>query len=188
MEETRHWESLKAGDIGALEALYNSHVGSLYKYGMVLCQDEDKVKDTIHDLFLSFWTNRQGLSIPDSGKAYLMVSLRRRIFDKGPKSNLQISPLEDAGPDQDSTPDPEESWILSEEEAERTQKLTRAMTRLSERQREIIHMKYFQQMEYEDIAQVMALNYQSARNLVNRALMALRREMAVIVMIILAGM
>ena len=37
-------------------------------------------------------------------------------------------------------------------------------------------MKYFQQMEYEEIARVMDLNYQSARNLVTRALAALRKE------------
>jgi RNA polymerase sigma-70 factor (ECF subfamily) len=185
MEETKHWESLKAGNIKALEALYNDHIGALYSYGMVLCQDADKVKDCIQDLFLTFWNNRDGLTIPTSGKAYLMVSLRRRLFDKGPKSNLQTIPMEDADMDEGMFSDPEENWIRAEEEEEGQKKLELAMGRLSERQKEIIHMKYYQQMDYEDIAAVMDLNYQSARNLVNRAIMALRREMITVLGIIL---
>ena len=188
MQEAIHWESLKAGDINALKELYNLHIQGLYSYGMILCQDPEKVKDCIHDLFLSFWTNRQGLTIPTSGKAYLMVSLRRRIFEKGPKSNLLTTPLEDGEMDQEWSNDPEEKWIHEEEESEKQRKLGKALSLLSERQREIIHMKYFQQMEYEDIAKVMELNYQSARNLVNRALMALRKEMIAMTVIILGWM
>ena len=176
MEETKHWENLKSGDIKALQELYNLHISGLYKYGIVLCHDEDKVKDAIHDMFLSFWNNRSGLTIPTSGKAYLMVSMRRRIFDKGPKSNLETIPLEDGHLDDRITTDHEVQWMLSEEEEEQRHKMEHAMARISDRQREIIHMKYFQQMEYEEIARVMDLNYQSARNLVTRALAALRKE------------
>lgn len=184
MEETKHWESLKAGDINALQVLYEQHVNSLYSYGMVLCQDADKVKDCIHDLFLSFWQNRDGLNIPTSGKAYLMVSLRRRIFDKGPKINMMTTPLEKDEINQEQSSDHESKWIMAEEEEQRQQKLDLAMTRLSDRQREIIHMKFYQQMEYDEIGRIMELNYQSARNLVTRALTALRNEMTVIVIIL----
>ncbi len=184
-EETKHWESLKAGEIHGLQELYNHHIGGLYSYGIVLCQDADRVKDCIQDLFLLLWNNRHGLTIPASGKAYLMVSLRRRIFDKGAKSNVLLSSLDDAEREEEWSSDPEERWIREEEESENQQKLENAITKLSQRQREIIHMKYFQQLDYEDIAQIMDLNYQSARNLVNRALMALRREMVSMIMILL---
>ena len=180
MEETKHWENLKSGDVNALQALYNLHIGPLYAYGMSLCQDEHKVKDNIHDLFLSFWNNRSGLTIPVSGKAYLMVSLRRRIFDKGPRSLIVGEELEDDKLDDHTTVDPEQAWIRSEEEGELQQKLGKAMAGISDRQREIIHMRYFEKMEYEDIARMMGLNYQSARNLVTRALAALRNGMTVV--------
>lgn len=185
MEETKHWENLKSGDINALQELYNHHISALYKYGMILCRDDDKVKDCIHDMFLSFWSNRSGLTVPSSGKAYLMVSLRRRIFDKGPKSVLETNPLEDADIDDKQTADAETQWMISETEEETQQKLEKAMARISDRQREIIHMKYIQQLDYEDIARIMSLNYQSARNLVTRALAALRKEMTLILLILI---
>lgn len=185
MDETKHWEALKRGEMQGLHALYKLHVDQLYAYGMVLCRDADRVQDCIHDLFLTCWHNHKSISIPKSGKAYLFVSLRRKIFDPGPKRVLPTTDIDDIGPEaQLQSEDHERQWIASEDEAARQQQLAQAMSRISDRQREIIHMKYFQQMEYEDIAEAMDLNYQSARNLVNRALIALRREMMLIPLIL----
>lgn len=183
MEEKKHWEKLKTGSNEALETLYNLHIDGLFAYGIVLCQDEDKVKDCIQDLFLAFWNNRANLTVPTSGKAYLMVSLRRKIFDKGPKSNLDTTPIEGHHTLGEHEDDPERVWVAKENEAIQQQKLQSAMEKISDRQREIIHMKFFQEMDYEQIAAVMDLNYQSARNLVARALTAMRKTMAIILLI-----
>lgn len=176
-EEKRHWEAIKAGDPQALKELYTAYVDPLYGYGMILCNDADKVKDCIHDLFVSVWEGRKNFMIPHSGKAYLMASLRRKIFDKGTRIRElteTVAEVEDAN---DQGNDPETTWIQTEELQLRNSKLDHAVNGLSDRQREIIFMKYYQEMEYEEIGRVMNLNYQSARNLVNRALAALRKEM-----------
>lgn len=184
MEESKHWENLKNGSSEALEALYNLHIDGLYAYGMMLCQDDDKAKDCIQDLFLAFWNNRENLTVPTSGKAYLMVSLRRRIFDKGPKSNLLTTTFEEGQLGDKLADDPENMWLAEEEHTLQQQKLEAAMATISERQREILHMKYFQEMDYDEIATVMDLNYQSARNLVTRALSAMRKAMLLMILIL----
>jgi RNA polymerase sigma factor (sigma-70 family) len=185
MDETKHWEALQSGNMHGLHALYKLHVDKLYAYGMVLCRDGDRVEDCIHDLFLTCWQNHKTISIPTSGKAYLMVSLRRKIFDPGPKSVLQTTDIDETALATElQSEDHEQRWIAEEDEAIRQDKLSQAMAQISERQREIIHMKYFQEMEYEEIALAMDLNYQSARNLVNRALIALRKAMGVVAAII----
>ena len=178
MDEQALWHSLRNGEMDGLKALYDLHAPRLYTYGMTLVRREDKVRDAIHDLFLYLWQQREKLAVPQSGKAYLMVSLRRRLFDKRVGDLDQAVPVEDT--DAESTlasPDAERDWILQEDEVLRSEHLAGAMARLSDRQREILHMKYFEQMDYDAIGAVMDLNYQSARNLVNRALNALRREM-----------
>ena len=178
MDEQALWHSLRNGEMDGLKALYDLHAPRLHTYGMTLIRREDKVRDAIHDLFLYLWQQREKLAVPQSGKAYLMVSLRRRLFDKRVGDLDQAVPVEDT--DAESTlasPDAERDWILQEDEALRSEHLAGAMARLSDRQREILHMKYYEQMDYEAIGAVMDLNYQSARNLVNRALNALRREM-----------
>jgi RNA polymerase sigma factor (sigma-70 family) len=184
MEESRHWENLKSGSSEALEALYNLHIDRLYAYGMMLCQDEEKVKDCIQELFLAFWNNRANLTIPTSGKAYLVVSLRRRIFDKGPKSNLVTTTLEADHLNDALIEHPEKSWLIEEDHRIQQQRLEAAMAKISDRQREILHMRFFLEMDYDQIAAAMDLNYQSARNLVTRALAAMRKAMYLLILIL----
>lgn len=184
-DQTKYWESLKTGNITGLESLYTQYVDVLYRYGIVLCHEPDKVKDCIHDLFVYVWNSREHLNIPDSSQAYLMASLRRRLFDKGPKLHSMIDSLDMVSERDLLSSGNEEKWIESEEESANQKKLDNALSQLSDRQREIIYMKYYQQMEYEEIGRIMGLNYQSARNLVNRALSVLRKEMLFFVMLLL---
>ena len=184
MDESNQWKSLKAGDINALEALYQQHVDTLYHYGMLLCHESDKVKDCIHDLFVYVWHFRDRLNIPDSSKAYLMVSLRRRIFDKGTKMNSSTVDLDSVGDPGLLADSHEEKWIHLEDESARQSQLEKALKNLSDRQREIIYMKYYQQLDYDEIGRIMEINYQSARNLVTRALTVLRKEMTIIIIIL----
>lgn len=184
-DETKHWQSFKDGEINALKALYNHYVDSLYSYGITLCHDQDKVKDCIHDLFISLWDSRKNFAIPNSGKAYLMVSLRRRIFDKGTKIASLTGELQDLEENRVAENDYEARWIEAEDEEKQNERLETALHRLTDRQQEILHMKYYQGLEYDEIGRIMNLNYQSARNLVNRALAALRKEMLGIVMLLL---
>lgn len=185
MEEVKVWESLKNGDPDGLRDLYSMHVDDLYRYGIVLCREPEKVKDCIHDLFVYIWSIRDRVNIPDSSKAYLMVSLRRRLFDKGTKMETLTVAMDSTEQLSILTEGQEEQWIERENDEARQQQLDKALDQLSARQREIIHMKYYQQMDYEEIGKIMDLNYQSARNLVTRALSVLRKEMTIIITILL---
>ena len=183
--EEKFWENFKKGDLDALKALYDHYINDLHAYGMILSPDTDKVKDCIHDLFLALWDSRHNFSVPNSGKAYLMVSLRRRIFDKGSKMDSLIQSTENLEAGKIYLVDHQSTWIEQEDAEKQNQQLERAMNRLTDRQKEIIHMKYFQELDYEEIGRIMDLNYQSARNLVNRAIAALRKEMLGVVMLLL---
>jgi DNA-directed RNA polymerase specialized sigma24 family protein len=55
---------------------------------------------------------------------------------------------------------------------------------LSSRQQEILYLKFHSEMDYDQIIEIMGLNYQSARNLVTRALEALRKSMISIFVLI----
>jgi RNA polymerase sigma-70 factor (ECF subfamily) len=59
----------------------------------------------------------------------------------------------------------------------KSESLTTAIGKLSSRQQEILYLKFYSEMDYDQIIEIMDLNYQSARNLVTRALDALRKSM-----------
>ena len=53
-------------------------------------------------------------------------------------------------------------------------RLKGALEGLTKRQQEILYLKYYNDLDYHAIGEIMDLNYQSARNLAFRALEALR--------------
>ena len=63
--------------------------------------------------------------------------------------------------------------------------LKSAFDELSDRQKEILYLKYYSEMDYEEITQIMDMNYQSARNLVSRAIQKLAKHMLMLVFFLL---
>jgi RNA polymerase sigma factor (sigma-70 family) len=57
----------------------------LYRYGIRLSGNDDLVKDSIQDLFLQLWKNRENLRPVDNLKPYLFKSFRNHVLD-----NLEI--------------------------------------------------------------------------------------------------
>ena len=60
---------------------------------------------------------------------------------------------------------------ISEEKAE---KVRLALKRLSKKQQEIIYLKYYQHLDYAQIAELMSINRQSVYNLLHEAIQKLR--------------
>ncbi len=56
------------------------------------------------------------------------------------------------------------------------QNLNRLLNSLPKRQKEVLHLKYYEELIFEEVAQVIHLNYQSVLNHIHRALTNLRRH------------
>ena len=64
----------------------------------------------------------------------------------------------------------EQSTVLSEEEDFRTITMNKALSKLSDYQKEAIYLKYSQGLEYERMAELLGIDTASARTLIYRAL------------------
>lgn len=173
------WSQLKAGDKIALERIYRDHAAVLIKYGRKFSADGQLVEDCLQDLFIEIWKNREGLGNTDSIRKYLLASLRRKIIRT--ISNARISGQEPEEHHFTAVFDIESQWETEEWDNERRQKLQKALESLSKRQQEVLYLKYFMEMDYTQIGEIMELNYQSARNLAHRALEAMRDIMLLLV-------
>src|SRR5579859_6471527 len=76
----KEWRRFKNGDPRALEAIYRANIQSLINYGEKVNPDPDLVKDTIQDLFIELWRNRQQLSDIVLVKFYLFRALRNKLY------------------------------------------------------------------------------------------------------------
>ena len=71
----------------------------------------------------------------------------------------------------------EEIIVQDETEKLKHNQLKNAVNKLTDRQREALYLKYTQNMDYEQVGQVLEMNYQSCRNLIYRALTELRSQL-----------
>lgn len=175
MTDRELWQQLRDGREPALEQIYRAHVDALLAYGRMFSPDGGLVEDCVHDLFVELWRNRQGLGDNDSIRPYLLVALRRKIVRK---LQRRAKRLDDRSPEEvpfEAGLTVEDRITRSEASREQSRRLQAAFAELSRRQREAIYLKYYHGLDYEEICEVMGLNYQSARNLVFAGLKALRR-------------
>ena len=180
MEEEKTWESFKSGNREVFEQIFRTHIRVLYKYGSRFTHDPGLVEDCIQDLFLDLWHKRQSLGTTDSVKRYLLGSLRRRIIRQIQRKSSENAHIELENYDFHLELNAEDEHIAAERGVEQQKKLKGAMSELTQRQREVIYLKYFQEMSYEEIASVMEISYQSARNLVYAALKLMKKHIHLI--------
>jgi RNA polymerase sigma factor (sigma-70 family) len=64
--------------------------------------------------------------------------------------------------------------ISSQTEKETQQKVIKLLNQLTTRQRHVIYLRYFEELEFETIARIMNMQVQSVRNLISRGLLQLR--------------
>ncbi len=185
MSDKELWKQLKAGDRGALEKIYSTHFTTLYNYGKKLTSDQGTLEDSIQELFIEIWRNRENLSDTDAIKPYLLLSIRRKLF-RSIKKVRSLTDKEITVHHFDAELAIDEKIIDNENTAATKKQLQKAMEQLSPRQKEILYLKYYSNMDYESIMEVMGLNYQSARNLVTRAIQSLSKYIQVFLIIFLA--
>ena len=173
MDEQKLFEEVKRGDELAFSRFYDMYINSLYNYGKTLTSDKDLVKDCIHDVFVKFYTRRNELQSIENCKAYIFISLKNKICDElRRKSYISDTAIEDYS--LTSYDDAERTYIERESEHLRYNSVNFLIGQLSVRQREALSLYYIEGRKYEDICEIMSMNYQSVRNLMYRALTKLR--------------
>jgi len=180
MEESEIWSNFKQGSEKDFTFLYRKYAPVLFKYGCKLSPDRDLVKDCLQLVFFHVWQNREHLSTPVSVKNYLLKALRHEIIKKThPKEILQDLPDDYHAEVALSY----ESELISFQSEENTKsKIARLMAQLPARQREVIFLKYYNNLSYEEIAGIMGIEQDSVYKLTYKALEKLQKLFAVVVL------
>lgn len=171
------WQAFQSGDRIAFERLLNKYYSTLLNYGVRLVSNQDFAQDCLQDLFIDLWNRREHLSLPKSINAYFASSYRRRLLQEKERNfwNKKVIDLED-NYDIDVQFNIESYLINNEIEHETLLKLKHYMSTLTKRQREVLYLRFYQELEYDQISEIMSINQHSAINLVYEALKFLRKN------------
>ncbi len=165
--------AFQAGDMAAFSKLYDLHVNVLVNYGGRLTNDKELLKDCIHDIFVKLYTKKDELGYIDNLKSYLFISLKNKLCDELRKRvYMSGTAVEELEPE--SVDNVEDNYLAEEKRMLEGKQVAYLMDQLSPRQREALTLYYIEEKNYEDICEIMQMNYQSVRNLMHRGLTKLR--------------
>ncbi|WP_420150974.1 RNA polymerase sigma factor [Spirosoma sp.] len=167
------WQQFRGGDTVALGQLAKKYYQTLFHYATKFTKDKTLIEDSIQDIFLKLWENRNQLSDTLFVKFYLLKTLRHHLF-KIHQKHLPVSETMHDWLDV-SEGDSAESRIIEEENWQLTkQQLIARVADLSKRQQEALYLRYYENLTYEQIGQTMGINSQSVANLLQNSLKRLR--------------
>lgn len=169
------WQKFLDGDIQAFQSVYESYIDDLYHYGVSFYGDKDVVLDCIHDLFVHLFENKK-IAKDVNIKFYLFASLRRAILRKRKENqkyaeSTSLEAWEYANAY-------EMNFNANEVDNEKLKNLKQQIEKLPKRQREVIYLKYYVGLSYEDIAEIMQVDISSCRTLSFRAIRQLRLDLS----------
>jgi RNA polymerase sigma factor (sigma-70 family) len=138
----------------------------LINYGFKFIKDEAFVKDCVQDVFISVWTHRDAILTPNSIQAYLLSSVRRRILREKVRQRMEDHSTINNSENEAELFDFSHEWLLIEQERlnEMTLKVSELLNKLPKRQREVLYLRFYQNLERTEIAEIMGVNEQSVSN------------------------
>lgn len=169
------WKRIKAGETQAFHELYMQFADTLFSFGLIYSKDQEFVKDCIHDLFFDLYKYRKNLSDNDHIRNYLFKSLKRKILSpQSGKLKLVFTNTFQEGNEQKASSAETEGLENQEENIEN---IRIAMDKLSDRQQEVLNLRFQVGLSYPEIAKILEISVESARTLVYRSVKTIREEL-----------
>ena len=172
------WKLFLEGDDQAYSWIYTHYIQVLYNYGLQITPDSEIVKDCIQDVFVKIYKAKKKLTVPQNPKVYLMIALKNNIYNTFNQERLQKNYAFSLYQTEEQLTVKNE-FIDQEARHEEMNNIKRMMKILTPRQREVIYYRFIEELSYDDICQIMGLNYQSAYNLLQRSLQKIREAYGV---------
>ena len=161
-------------DQEAYKELYRDYFKKFYNYGKKFTTNSPLIEDTIQEVFLDMWSNRQKLLNVKSLNSYFFSSFRYALF-RNIKQELKISGTEALETEPQFSID---YIIINNEINEELQvKLRKALTALTAHQREAILLRFYENLSYDEVAAILNISVKATYKIMARSLSALKENM-----------
>lgn len=166
----------------AYTLLIKTYSKLLFDFGYRFCQDEDIVKDCLQQLYLDLWNRNFDISSDGNIKSYLFKAVKNRVLREKSKWNTN----EQLDEEYDFLLEfgMEATLIADTQNRETALKFKNILNTLPPRQREIIYLKFYEDLDTSQISSIMGINRQSVHNLLQKAYGNIRTDWKVLMLFI----
>lgn len=170
-------KDFKSGDEQSLFLLMQYYYNDLFRYGVKFTADTEKTKDIINQFFLHIWDQRSKMTAVENIKNYLVVSFKRFLIQQLRKKKINIPFIQQQ---EELTELPYESYIIATQQDSIIKKMLHDMiAALPPRQKQLLQMRFYEQMSYEAIAEKTSLSVRTVYNKLHEAVKTLRKSSAI---------
>ncbi len=178
------WANIEIGNKEAYSEAYVFYYKKLFNYGKKITNDIAMIEDSIDEVFIMIWTNRESLHAIISPQAYIFSSFRNNLCKKI-KSSKMIQLYEE---EQQKEIQFAIDSIIIQKETDLAMKvqINKALQQLTDKQREAIFLRFYEELSYVEIAGVMNISVKATYKLMARALNELKELFSIPLVLLLA--
>ncbi len=168
------WLGISNGDKEAFSQAYPFVYKRLYNYGRKITGDIPLIEDAVQEVLMDMWRNRKKLTEVSAITAYYYSAFRYTLLRKlkQQRRSLQLNQSEDIEFSVDHFIARRETELAFKEQ------LQAAMKKLTDRQREAIFLRFYENFSYEEVSEIMNISVKGTYKLMARALQELREGMS----------
>ncbi len=171
-------QQIAAGQQSALEAFYQLYEPSVYRYALSRLNDSFEAADTLNEVMMEVWKYAQRFEGRSKVSTWLLGITHHKVYDrlrKRKKSSLEddIDDLSHQLIDESNTH--MEQVIAGADDANM---IRNCMNKLSSSHREVIHLAFYEDMHYQEIAEVSSCPEGTVKTRVFHAKQALKKCLA----------
>lgn len=159
----------------ALELLYAAHWRRLVRLAVLLVRDQGTAEEVVQDAFVAVHSRWRSLREPENAVAYLRQSVvnksRSVLRHRGVVSRYVERETARAA----TTAPPADDGVLDHERRER---ILTALTELPRRQREVLALRYYEELSEAEIAAALGISRGAVKSHASRGAAALRQALA----------
>jgi RNA polymerase sigma-70 factor (ECF subfamily) len=156
------------GDRDAFEMIIRNSSRALFAIAYGILQNREEAEDAVQDALIKAWKSRWRVRDPEKFPAWLATIARYRARDVFRKRRTVPLPaaIEEAVEASEPTADPDLD-----------RQLHSALAALPEVHRSALTLRYFEEMDYQTIENLLGLSNGALRGILGRALAAMRKEL-----------
>ncbi len=142
-------QRIAAGDKTAMRELYETHAGPLGSFVRNWLADPNQAADLVHETMLVVWKNAHKFEGRSSLKSWIFSIARNKSIDSNRKNSRMTYT--------DEVPETADDQMGADDllaAAQNAAGLRAAMRELSENHRRVLHLAFFEDLKYHEIAEI----------------------------------
>lgn len=164
---------ISRGDRDAFEGLFREHYAALVGFAEGIVRSREVAEDTVQDVLLNIWRQRETLRVDDSVRAYLFRAVRNRTLNHLRNERVRREAVPHLESEMPYAPSGDARLM----EGELEHAVRDAVAALPPRCREVFELSREHGLRYSEIAATLGISVKTVETQMGRALRTLRQRL-----------